>query len=59
MTCKLVLTFAKEYDQALHDWISENTAFPNSMVDRITPKTTDATKKFLGDTFRVHDLYPV
>jgi fructuronate reductase len=37
---KLCLDQARGQDAALADWIEENCAFPNSMVDRIVPATT-------------------
>ena len=33
--------FARLRDAELGDWIAENVPFPNGMVDRITPATTD------------------
>ncbi|MEM8728868.1 MAG: mannitol dehydrogenase family protein [Pseudomonadota bacterium] len=38
----LVLAFAKARDGGLADWIERNVAFPSTMVDRITPATTEA-----------------
>lgn len=35
-------------DDALRDWIGEHVTFPSSMVDRITPATTDADVEELG-----------
>ena len=34
-------------------------SFPNSMVDRITPQTTDADRGWLRDAFEVEDEWPV
>lgn len=36
------IAFAAERDQALADWIAAEVAFPNAMVDSITPATDDA-----------------
>ena len=36
------VAFAELVDPELAAWIRENVPFPNSMVDRITPVTTDA-----------------
>nr|WP_217643005.1 mannitol dehydrogenase family protein [Litoreibacter janthinus] len=38
----LVLEFAQRVDPALAEWIKSNGRFPCTMVDRITPATTDA-----------------
>ena len=40
-------------------WIEENVAFPNSMVDRITPQTTDADRALVRDEFGIDDAWPV
>ena len=34
----------------LRNWIETNVAFPNSMVDRITPRTIEADRDFIADT---------
>lgn len=41
---RLVRDFAARRDPALADWIAANVAFPSSMVDRIVPAATDATR---------------
>jgi mannitol 2-dehydrogenase len=43
----------------LADWISQNGAFPNSMVDRITPQTTDRDRAWTTETFGFVDAWPV
>lgn len=40
-----VTDFARRIDPALAGWILENTSFPSSMVDRITPAPTERTLK--------------
>jgi mannitol 2-dehydrogenase len=40
-------------------WIERNGGFPNSMVDRITPATTDADRAFVLDTYGFVDRWPV
>ena len=40
-------------------WIGETCPFPNSMVDRITPVTTDADRAAIADEFGVEDAWPV
>jgi len=34
-------------------------AFPDSMVDRITPVTTDDTRRYVAETYKVTDAWPV
>lgn len=56
---KMITAFAKMKDSDLGAWIEANVAFPNSMVDRITPVTLPedvaATEKHLG----LVDAWPV
>ena len=42
-----VLAFAREVDSALATWIEANVCFPCTMVDRITPATTDADRAYV------------
>ncbi|MHC1547109.1 mannitol dehydrogenase family protein [Phyllobacterium sp. K27] len=46
-------------DPLLGDWVKQNVAFPNGMVDRITPATTDRERNFLASEFGVEDNWPV
>jgi fructuronate reductase/mannitol 2-dehydrogenase len=55
----MVVTFAELRDPALARWIEENGAFPNSMVDRITPETTPQERDEIAHTFGVEDRWPV
>ncbi|QTE31041.1 mannitol dehydrogenase family protein [Pengzhenrongella sicca] len=52
-------SFARALDPGLADWIMENVAFPCSMVDRITPVTTDETRRAIGAEFGIQDRWPV
>ena len=54
-----VLGFARLRDPGLADWIGEHAAFPNSMVDRITPATKDEHRQLVRDRFGVDDGWPV
>ncbi len=56
---KSLLAFAALRDSALHDGIAQHVAFPNSMVDRITPQTTDADREMVRDEFGIEDAWPV
>ncbi len=46
-------------DTDLAHWIAQNVACPNSMVDRITPQTTDADRELVRAEFRIDDAWPV
>ncbi|RUT34904.1 mannitol dehydrogenase family protein [Arsenicitalea aurantiaca] len=54
-----VVGLARLSDPALADWIAAEVAFPNSMVDRITPVTTDRERAVLEAEFGVTDGWPV
>ncbi|MGW6659350.1 mannitol dehydrogenase family protein [Rhodococcus sp. NPDC055024] len=51
--------FAALKDPELAEWIEKNGAFPNSMVDRITPVTTAEVTTEIAETFGVEDQWPV
>jgi mannitol 2-dehydrogenase len=51
--------FAHAKDPDLAAWIDENVAFPNSMVDRITPVTTDSDRDLVRERFDIDDRWPV
>jgi mannitol 2-dehydrogenase len=55
-----VLTgFARLKNAELGAWIAEHVHFPNSMVDRITPATTDDDRAELAHRFGIGDGWPV
>jgi mannitol 2-dehydrogenase len=51
--------FARLRDPELADWITAHVRFPNCMVDRITPKTTDEDRAELSRRFGLDDRWPV
>ncbi|WP_419806213.1 mannitol dehydrogenase family protein [Terriglobus sp.] len=59
ITRRVLLGFTGLGNPALQQWIAENVAFPNSMVDRITPVTTAADRAFVAEHFKVQDAWPV
>ena len=46
-------------DKGLGDWVRQNVLFPNCMVDRITPATTDQDRADVADRFGITDGWPV
>ncbi|MDX6619616.1 MAG: mannitol 2-dehydrogenase [Gaiellales bacterium] len=46
-------------DPKLGRYVETACTFPNSMVDRITPQTTDADRAWLRDTVGIDDGWPV
>jgi mannitol 2-dehydrogenase len=53
------VSFARLLEPELGDWIDSEVRFPNSMVDRITPVTTDEDRRALHERFGVEDRWPV
>jgi mannitol 2-dehydrogenase len=53
------LGFARLKDAELAAWIEANVSFPNSMVDRITPVTTQAGIDEVATRFGIEDAWPV
>jgi mannitol 2-dehydrogenase len=56
---KMVTAFAELRDPELARWIDKNVAFPNCMVDRITPATTPADIQMVTEQFGIQDAFPV
>jgi mannitol 2-dehydrogenase len=56
---RVFTTFARLRDPDLGDWVEREVRFPNSMVDRITPVTTDADRAEVRERFGIDDLWPV
>jgi mannitol 2-dehydrogenase len=59
LTRRMLLAFAHEMGGELGPWLQQHGAFPNSMVDRITPRTTDADRQDLAERFGIEDRWPV
>jgi len=59
ITRRVLVSFAEAIDKDLAKWISDNVSFPNAMVDRITPVTTDSIRHLLNENFGIEDLWPV
>ena len=55
----IVRAFAAERDPALAAWITAHVTFPNTMVDRIVPATTDADVAEAARLLGVDDAAPV
>ncbi len=59
VTENAVAGLAELVDPELAQWIRAHVAFPNSMVDRITPATTDRERTILRDRYGLDDNWPV
>ncbi|MFB9994697.1 mannitol dehydrogenase family protein [Deinococcus oregonensis] len=51
--------FARLKDAELGEWVAQHVAFPNSMVDRITPVTSEQTRQELAADYGIEDEWPV
>ena len=51
--------FARLKDDELGKWVERAVAFPSSMVDRITPVTSDADRSLVAERFGITDGWPV
>ena len=56
---RMMTAFARLKDPALADWMTEHVSFPNGMVDRITPVTSQDDIDRLAEEFGVVDGWPV
>jgi mannitol 2-dehydrogenase len=54
-----VLAAATGFSDELVHWIDGHCSFPNSMVDRITPATTDGDRAWLREACGIDDRWPV
>jgi mannitol 2-dehydrogenase len=54
-----LLEFCQMSNPELAAYIEEHASFPNSMVDRITPRTTDADREHIRNTYWIDDQAPV
>jgi mannitol 2-dehydrogenase len=59
LTKRVFTAFARLRDPELGDWVEREVYFPNSMVDRITPVTTDADRTEVRERFGIEDRWPV
>lgn len=59
VTGRVVTRFAELRDAELGKWIAANIAFPCSMVDRITPATSDTERTAVLTGLGIRDAWPV
>ncbi|KAJ5598174.1 hypothetical protein N7537_008258 [Penicillium hordei] len=59
ITRNMLVSFARLHNPKIADWIAEKGAFPNAMVDRITPQTSQNDKDTLAKDFGIQDAWPV
>jgi mannitol 2-dehydrogenase len=56
---RMLLSFVREAEYGLIDWIEKQVSFPNCMVDRITPATTSSDIAKLRAVYGIDDSWPV
>jgi len=59
VTRNAVAGLARLFDPELAQWVTANVAFPNAMVDRITPATSERERRITSDVFGIEDAWPV
>lgn len=59
VTRDAVCGLAQLSDPGFAAWIEAHVAFPNGMVDRITPATTERERELLSREFGIDDSWPV
>ncbi|WP_417217650.1 mannitol dehydrogenase family protein [Arthrobacter sp.] len=59
LAARVFSAFATLKDPELGAWMIKNVPFPNCMVDRITPVTTDADRAAIAGEYGVQDAWPV
>lgn len=59
VTRNAVVGLAALFEPELAAWIGDNVAFPNGMVDRITPATGDRERQICAANYGVEDASPV
>ena len=59
MTKKMLLSYMRLAAPELIPWVTANVTFPNSMVDRITPATTEEDIKTFQEKTGIIDEWPV
>ena len=56
---KMVMSYLRECKPDLADWTAHHVTFPNCMVDRITPVTSDRDIRDLKAEYGIEDDWPV
>jgi fructuronate reductase len=56
---RAVLDYAEQFDESLKAWIDTHVAFPNAMVDSITPKTERYTIESVSKAIGLQDNWPI
>ena len=59
MTKKMLMSYIKKAQPELAPWVLSNVSFPNGMVDRITPATSQSDIIQLQETSEIDDAWPV
>ncbi len=60
---RMVIAYAERKDhqaaEPIAGWIAQHVAFPNTMVDRITPRTSEADRHMVRADYGIEDAWPV
>ena len=56
---RMLVAYARLAEEEFADWMASAVHFPNSMVDRIAPVTTDTDRAEVAGRFGIRDAWPV
>jgi mannitol 2-dehydrogenase len=59
VTRNAIAGLARMFDAPLAEWVEKRVAFPNAMVDRIVPATSDRERRFVAEQYGLVDSWPV
>lgn len=59
VTQNAIVGLAELVDSELAGWVGNSVAFPNGMVDRITPATGDRERELIAQRYGIADRWPV
>ena len=59
VTRRTLTGLARLSDPEFAGWVAAEVAFPNSMVDRITPATSERERQIVAEEFGIRDGWPV
>lgn len=59
VTRRMLLSYIEKANPEIKTWVEKKVSFPNSMVDRITPQTSQTDIENLKNRYKIYDKWPV
>jgi fructuronate reductase len=56
---RAVVTYAKQINEDLANWVQQTICFPNTMVDSITPASNDELREKVAQAIQLQDNWPI